>query len=85
MAEELREEQEAIQAELISPDIVQEDETQRLREENERLREEIERVKSLPLKERLYDHVHVSVKTMDIFICTMIVLGVIAVIVGMIK
>lgn len=60
-------------------------ETRRLREENERLREEIERVKNLPMKERLYDHVHVSLKTMDIFIITMIVLGIIAVVVGMLK
>lgn len=60
-----------------------EDEAQRLREENERLREEIERVKQLPLKERLYDHVHVSVRTLDIFICVMIVLAVLAVVFGM--
>ena len=33
----------------------------RLEEENERLRQEIERVRNLPLKERLYDKVHVSV------------------------
>ena len=39
----------------------------RLEEENERLRQEIERVRNLPLKERLYDKVHVSVRTLDIF------------------
>lgn len=62
-----------------------EEETRRLLEENERLREEIERVKSLPVKERIYDHVHVSVRTIDIFIGVMLVMAVLAVIVGMIK
>lgn len=57
--------------------------TRRLMEENEKLREEIERVRSLPMKERIYDHVHVSVRTMDIFIGVMLVLAVIAVILGM--
>lgn len=61
------------------------EETRLLREENERLREEIARVKSLPLKERLYDHVNVSLRTLDIFIGVMIAIGVIAVIVGMTK
>ena len=51
----------------------------RLEEENERLRQEIERVRNLPLKERLYDKVHVSVRTLDIFIAVMIILGIIAV------
>lgn len=49
----------------------------RLEEENERLRQEIERVRNLPLKERLYDKVHVSVRTLDIFIAVMIILGII--------
>lgn len=57
--------------------------TRRLMEENEKLREEIERVRSLPMKERIYDHVHVSVRTMDIFIGVMLVLAVVAVILGM--
>lgn len=60
-------------------------ENERLREENERLREEIERVRSLPFKERLYDRVNVSLKTMDIIIITLILLAIAATIVGMIQ
>jgi hypothetical protein len=55
----------------------------RLEEENERLRQEIERVRNLPLKERLYDKVHVSVRTLDIFITVMIILGIIVIVLGM--
>ena len=55
----------------------------RLEEENERLRQEIERVRNLPLKERLYDKVHVSVRTLDIFIAVMISLGIIVIVLGM--
>ena len=55
----------------------------RLEEENESLRQEIERVRNLPLKERLYDKVHVSVRTLDIFIAVMIILGIIVIVLGM--
>ena len=55
----------------------------RLEEENERLRQEIERVRNLPLKERLYDKVHVSVRTLDNFIAVMIILGIIVIVLGM--
>lgn len=55
----------------------------RLEEENERPRQEIERVRNLPLKERLYDKVHVSVRTLDIFIAVMIILGIIVIVLGM--
>ena len=55
----------------------------RLEEENETLRQEIERVRNLPLKERLYDKVHVSVRTLDIFIAVMIILGIIVIVLGM--
>lgn len=55
----------------------------RLEEENERLLQEIERVRNLPLKERLYDKVHVSVRTLDIFIAVMIILGIIVIVLGM--
>ena len=55
----------------------------RLEEENERLRQEIERGRNLPLKERLYDKVHVSVRTLDIFIAVMIILGIIVIVLGM--
>ena len=37
----------------------------------------------LPLKERLYDKVHVSVRTLDIFIAVMIILGIIVIVLGM--
>lgn len=56
-----------------------EQENQRLKEENERLKEYR---KSLPVKERLYDHIHVSVRTLDIFIGCMIVLFVVVIAAG---
>ena len=62
---------------------VEEQNLKRLEEENERLRQEIERVRNLPLKERLYDKVHVSVRTLDIFIAVMIILGIIVIVLGM--
>ena len=39
-----------------------------LEEENRRLLEENTELKSKPLKESFYDHIHVSVRTMDIII-----------------
>lgn len=63
----------------------EDDEADRLRQENEQLRQEIERVKELSIKERLYDHVHVSLRTLDIFIGVMIALGVFVVILGLIN
>ncbi|MCI9569981.1 MAG: hypothetical protein HFG14_08825 [Lachnospiraceae bacterium] len=56
-----------------------------LLEENKRLREENERLKKLPLKERLYDKINVSVRTLDIVIGSLCVLFVIVVILGMLK
>ena len=57
-----------------------------LRQETYRkLREENERLRALPLKERLYEKVHVSVRTLDIFIGCMCVLFVIVVVLGMIN
>ena len=52
---------------------------------NRKLREENERLRALPLKERLYEKVHVSVRTLDIFIGCMCVLFVIVVVLGMIN
>lgn len=46
----------------------------RLQQENEQLRKELEYIKEQNLKERLYSHIHVSVRTMDIFIGIMAVL-----------
>ncbi len=56
-----------------------------LLEENKRLREENERLKKLPLKERLYDKITVSVSALDIVIGSLCVLFVIVVILGMLK
>ena len=56
---------------------------EQLQEMNRKLREENERLRSLPLKERLYEKIHVSVRTLDIFIGCMCVLFVIVVILGM--
>lgn len=58
---------------------------ERLEEENRRLVEENERLKQLPLKERMYDKINVSVRTMDIFIGIMCVLFVVVVIMGILK
>lgn len=54
-----------------------------LEEENELLRREIERMKEKNLKEKLYDHVHVSVRTMDIFIGFMLFLLAAVIILGL--
>ena len=56
-----------------------------LQEENRRLQEENKHLKELSLKERMYDKINVSVRTMDIFIGIMCVLFVIVVIMGMLK
>lgn len=46
-----------------------------LREENARLKKEREEYrKSLPMKERLYDHINVSLKTMDRIIAALFIL-----------
>ena len=46
-----------------------------LREENERLKKEREEYrKTLPVKERLYDHINVSLKTMDMIIAVLFIL-----------
>lgn len=55
-----------------------------LREENRRLKEENERLNK-SLKERMYDKIHVSVRTMDIFIGCMCILFVVVVVLGMLK
>lgn len=58
-------------------------ERRRLEEENELLRKELEYIKEKNLKERMYDHVHVSVRTMDIFIGIMIVLFFVVIAMGL--
>ncbi len=56
-----------------------------LEAENEKLRQELEFMKEKTVKERIYDHVHVSVRTMDIFIGIMVALFVIVVVLGLIN
>lgn len=52
-----------------------EEKNRQLQEENERLKKEREEYrKTLPFKERLYDHVNVSVKTMDKIIAVLFIL-----------
>ena len=53
--------------------------------ENEKLRQELELMKEKTVKERIYDHVHVSVRTMDIFIGVMVVLFVVVVVLGILN
>lgn len=67
------------------PDAGKESPERDLLEENKRLREENERLKKLPLKERLYDKINVSVRTLDIVIGSLCILFVIVVILGMLK
>ncbi len=56
-----------------------------LEAENEKLRKQLEIMKEKTVKERIYDHVHVSVRTMDIFIGVMVALFVIVVILGILN
>ena len=61
------------------------DHMEELEAENEKLRRELELMKEKTIKERIYDHVHVSVRTMDIFIGVMVVLFVVVVVMGMLN
>ena len=54
-------------------------------EENRRLKEENERLQNLSPKERLYEHIHVSVRTMNIIIGCLCALFVLVIILGMMK
>ena len=75
-------ERENIQEEVLTePEL----ERRRLEEENERLRKELEYIKEKNLKERIYDHVNVSVRTMDIFIGIMVVLFVAVIVIGLLN
>ncbi len=72
---EMKETSDGVSAEVPEEELSEaEQERRRLEEENELLRKELEYIKEQNLKERIYDHVHVSVRTMDIFIGIMIVL-----------
>lgn len=54
-----------------------------LEEENRRLKEENVELKSKPLKESFYDHIHVSVRTMDIIIGCLCALFFVVLIMGL--
>ncbi len=54
-----------------------------LEEENRRLKEENTELKSKPLKESFYDHIHVSVRTMDIIIGCLCALFFIVLVMGL--
>lgn len=56
-----------------------------LAEENRKLKEENERLQNLSPKERLYEHIHVSVRTMNIIIGCLCALFVLVIILGMMK
>ena len=56
-----------------------------LAEENRRLQEENERLKNRSIKERMYDKINVSVRTIDIFIGCMCVVFVAVVVMGRLK
>ena len=56
-----------------------------LAEENRRLKEENERLQNLSPKERLYEHIHVSVRTMNIIIGCLCARFVLVIILGMMK
>lgn len=56
-----------------------------LAEGNRRLKEEDERLRSLSSKERLYEHTHVSVGTMNIITGCLCILFVLVIILGMVK
>lgn len=58
---------------------------EQLAEENRKLKEENERLQNLSAKERLYEHVHVSVRTMNIIIGCLCALFLLVVILGMMK
>ena len=75
-------EQENIQEEVLTEADL---ERRRLEEENERLRKELEYMKEKNLKERIYDHVNVSVRTMDIFIGIMVALFVVVIVIGLLN
>lgn len=64
-----------------------EEELKELALENQRLREENERLKeyraSLPPKERLYDHIPLTTKQMDLIIGGLLILLVVVIVLGL--
>ncbi len=66
-------------------EVLSEKTLEELAEENRRLQEENERLKNRSIKERMYDKINVSVRTIDIFIGCMCVLFVAVVVMGMFR
>ena len=60
-----------------------EDRLQQLEEENRKLKEENVQLREKNLKERLYDHVNVSVRTMDIIIGALCVFFVVVLVIAL--
>ncbi|MCI7262673.1 MAG: hypothetical protein MR562_05615 [Clostridiaceae bacterium] len=77
----MSEQENILEEALTEPEL----ERRRLEEENERLRKELEYMKEKNLKERIYDHVNVSVRTMDIFIGIMVALFVVVIVIGLLN
>ncbi len=61
----------------------QENRLQQLEEENRKLKEENGQLREKNIKERLYDHVNVSVRTMDMIIGALCVLFVVVLVIGL--
>ena len=78
-----REENAALETAVSEPEEASGESGMSLEEENELLRREIERMKEKNFKEKLYDHVHVSVRTMDIFIGIMLFLLAAVIVLGL--
>ena len=76
---------EPIFMDIIGEEAVRDETLEDLEAENEKLRQELELMKEKTVKERIYDHVHVSVRTMDIFIGVMVVLFVVVVVLGILN
>lgn len=72
-------------AEKTAEEALGEKTIEELAEENRRLQEENERLKNRSIKERMYDKINVSVRTIDIFIGCMCVLFVAVVVMGMFR
>ena len=85
LEEALGEEIEAVKGTVEAAENAADKTLEDLEAENEKLRQELELMKEKTVKERIYDHVHVSVRTMDIFIGVMVVLFVVVVVLGILN
>lgn len=85
MEEEIRKTETVLEEAGELAEAVGEKTLEELAKENKRLQEENERLKNRSIKERMYDKINVSVRTIDIFIGCMCVLFVAVVVMGMLK